>query len=161
LLDFDDLISRAKGLLTDPALAAWVLYRLDGGIDHILVDEAQDTSPDQWELIEALAAELIAGEGANTRPRTLFVVGDKKQSIYSFQGADVAAFDRMRGHFALRLAGGPGLETSALEHSFRSSPAILDVVDQTFTPRNPGAWRRVAPSCVQRPRCRAASMSGR
>jgi ATP-dependent helicase/nuclease subunit A len=133
LLDFDDLISRAKTLLTDPALAAWVLYRLDGGIDHILVDEAQDTSPEQWELIEALAAELIAGEGANTRPRTLFVVGDKKQSIYSFQGADVAAFDRMRGHFASRLAGGPGLETSALEHSFRSSPAILDVVDKTFT----------------------------
>jgi ATP-dependent helicase/nuclease subunit A len=134
LLDFDDLISRAKALLTDPALAAWVLYRLDGGIDHILVDEAQDTSPEQWELIEALAAELIAGEGANTRPRTLFVVGDKKQSIYSFQGADVAAFDRMRGHFASRLAGGPGLETSALEHSFRSSPAILSVVDRTFTP---------------------------
>ncbi len=134
LLDFDDLISRAKALLTDPALAAWVLYRLDGGIDHILVDEAQDTSPEQWQLIEALAAELIAGEGANTRPRTLFVVGDKKQSIYSFQGADVAAFDRMRGHFDSRLAGGPGLASSALEHSFRSSPAILNVVDQTFTP---------------------------
>lgn len=133
LLDFDDLISRAKDLITDPALAAWVLYRLDGGIDHILVDEAQDTSPEQWKLIEALAAELIAGEGANTRPRTLFVVGDKKQSIYSFQGADVAAFDRMRGHFALRLAGGPGLADSALEHSFRSSSAILDVVDRTFT----------------------------
>ncbi len=133
LLDFDDLISRAKGLLTDPELAAWVLYRLDGGIDHILVDEAQDTSPEQWELVEALAAELIAGEGANTRPRTLFVVGDKKQSIYSFQGADVAAFDRMRGHFAARLEGGPGLASSALEHSFRSSPAILKVVDRTFT----------------------------
>ncbi|MDP3193967.1 double-strand break repair helicase AddA [Tabrizicola sp.] len=133
LLDFDDLISRAKGLLKDPALAAWVLYRLDGGLDHILVDEAQDTSPEQWELIEALAAELIAGEGATTRPRTLFVVGDKKQSIYSFQGADVAAFDRMRDHFALRLAGGPGLADSALEHSFRSSSAILDVVDRTFT----------------------------
>lgn len=133
LLDFDDLISRAKDLITDPALAAWVLYRLDGGIDHILVDEAQDTSPEQWKLIEALAAELIAGEGANTRPRTLFVVGDKKQSIYSFQGADVAAFDRMRGHFALRLAGGPGLADSALEHSFRSSSAVLDVVDRTFT----------------------------
>ncbi|MDZ4086181.1 MAG: double-strand break repair helicase AddA [Tabrizicola sp.] len=133
LLDFDDLISRAKGLLKDPALAAWVLYRLDGGLDHILVDEAQDTSPEQWELIEALAEELIAGEGASTRPRSLFVVGDKKQSIYSFQGADVAAFDRMRGHFALRLAGGPGLADSALEHSFRSSSAILDVVDRTFT----------------------------
>jgi ATP-dependent helicase/nuclease subunit A len=133
LLDFDDLILRAKGLLTDPTLAAWVLYRLDGGIDHILVDEAQDTSPDQWDLVEALAAELIAGEGSNSRDRTLFVVGDKKQSIYSFQGADVAAFDRMRDHFATRLAGGPGLADRALQHSFRSSPAILEVVDQTFT----------------------------
>jgi ATP-dependent helicase/nuclease subunit A len=134
LLDFDDLISRAKALLKDPALAAWVLYRLDGGLDHILVDEAQDTSPEQWELIEALAEELIAGEGASTRPRSLFVVGDKKQSIYSFQGADVAAFDRMRDHFADRLAGGPGLADSALLHSFRSSPAVLEVVDRTFTP---------------------------
>jgi ATP-dependent helicase/nuclease subunit A len=134
LLDFDDLITRAKALVTDPALAAWVLYRLDGGIDHILVDEAQDTSPEQWKLIEALAAELIAGEGANSRDRTLFVVGDKKQSIYSFQGADVAAFDRMRDHFDARLAGGAGLEASALEHSFRSSRAVLDVVDATFTP---------------------------
>ena len=133
-LDFDDLIARAMALLTDPSLAAWVLYRLDGGIDHILVDEAQDTSPEQWKLIEALASELIAGEGANSRKRTLFVVGDKKQSIYSFQGADVAAFDRMRDHFGSRLAGGPGLAESALEHSFRSSPAVLDVVDRTFTP---------------------------
>ena len=133
-LDFDDLITRAKALLTDPSLAAWVLYRLDGGIDHILVDEAQDTSPEQWRLIEALSAELIAGEGANTRDRTLFVVGDKKQSIYSFQGADVTAFDQMRGHFGSRLAGGLGLVESALEHSFRSSRAVLEVVDQTFTP---------------------------
>ena len=139
LLDFDDLIARAKGLLTDPALAAWVLYRLDGGLDHILVDEAQDTSPDQWELIEALAAELISGEGASTRPRSLFVVGDKKQSIYSFQGADVAAFDRMRGHFQERLAGGAGLDDNVLEHSFRSSRAILDVVDATFAQTRPEA----------------------
>lgn len=133
LLDFDDLIGRARALLTDAGLAAWVLYRLDGSIDHILVDEAQDTSPEQWELVEALAAELIAGEGAATRQRTLFVVGDKKQSIYSFQGADVAAFDRKRDHFGKRLAGGAGLETRSLEHSFRSSPAVLEVVDATFT----------------------------
>jgi ATP-dependent helicase/nuclease subunit A len=139
LLDFDDLILRAKDLLTNPSLAAWVLYRLDGGIDHILVDEAQDTSPEQWHLIEALAAELIAGEGSNSRKRTLFVVGDKKQSIYSFQGADVAAFDRMRDHFGSRLAGGSGLNDSVLEHSFRSSPAILDVVDATFTPAEQAA----------------------
>jgi len=131
-LDFDDLIGRARALLTDPSLAAWVLYRLDGGIDHILVDEAQDTSPDQWHLIESLAAELTAGIGASPRDRTLFVVGDKKQSIYSFQGADVAAFDRMQVHFSARLAGGNPLVMRSLEHSFRSSPAILDVVDRTF-----------------------------
>jgi ATP-dependent helicase/nuclease subunit A len=133
-LDFDDLIRRARRLLKDPSLAAWVLYRLDGGIDHILVDEAQDTSPDQWDLIESLSAELTAGQGASNRPRTLFVVGDKKQSIYSFQGADVAAFDRKRDHFAAYLAGFNALALQSLEHSFRSSPAVLTVVDQTFTP---------------------------
>ena len=133
LLDFDDLITKARGLLTDPSLAAWVLFRLDGGIDHILVDEAQDTSPDQWQVIESLADELTSGLGAQTRPRTLFVVGDKKQSIYSFQGADVAAFDQKRDLFRTRLAGGDnGLAERALHHSFRSSPAILRLVDQTF-----------------------------
>ncbi len=133
LLDFEDLIDRARSLLTDPARAAWVLYRLDGGIEHILVDEAQDTSPEQWELIESLAAELTAGQGASNRQRTLFVVGDKKQSIYSFQGADVAAFDRKRDFFRSRLADGAGLVEGTLSHSFRSSPAILTVVDATFT----------------------------
>jgi len=133
LLDFEDLIDRARSLLTDPARAAWVLYRLDGGIEHILVDEAQDTSPEQWELIESLADELTAGQGASNRQRTLFVVGDKKQSIYSFQGADVAAFDRKRDFFRTRLADGAGLMERTLSHSFRSSPAILTVVDATFT----------------------------
>ncbi len=132
LLDFDDLISRARALLTDQGLAAWVLFRLDGGIDHILVDEAQDTSPDQWELIENLAAELTSGQGASNRPRTLFVVGDKKQSIYSFQGADVVAFDLKRDLFRDRLAGGEPLRERLLTHSFRSSPAVLTVVDRTF-----------------------------
>ena len=131
-LDFEDLIERARALLTDPGRAAWVLYRLDGGIDHILVDEAQDTSPEQWQLIESLASELISGQGASNRSRTLFVVGDKKQSIYSFQGADVAAFDQKRKLFAERLAGGEPLVDKVLAHSFRSSAAILNVVDATF-----------------------------
>ncbi|HAW45832.1 MAG TPA: double-strand break repair helicase AddA, partial [Roseovarius sp.] len=104
LLDFDDLILRARDLLTDPSVAAWVLYRLDGGIDHILVDEAQDTSPVQWQVIERLAQEFTAGAGARADVRrTLFVVGDRKQSIYSFQGADAREFDRMRQEFGLRL----------------------------------------------------------
>ncbi len=133
-LDFDDLIGRAGALLSDPVVAQWVLFRLDGGIDHILVDEAQDTSPNQWRVIELLAQEFSAGFGARSDiHRTIFVVGDLKQSIYSFQGADPQAFDRMREHFSTGLESSetPLFERS-LEHSFRSSTAILDLVDAVF-----------------------------
>jgi ATP-dependent helicase/nuclease subunit A len=139
-LDFDDLISRARKLLTDTSVAAWVLFRLDGGIDHILVDEAQDTGPDQWRVIESLAAEFTAGQGARDAERTLFVVGDKKQSIYSFQGADVAAFDAKHADFERRFQSvGRTFQTLKLEYSFRSSPAVLRVVDETFGDRFPQA----------------------
>ena len=133
-LDFDDLILKARQLLNDPAVAAWVLYRLDGGIDHILVDEAQDTSPVQWDVIEKLAQEFTSGEGARSDvERTIFVVGDKKQSIYSFQGADPDAFDRMRAEFGNRLRDtGTELQDSSLDFSFRSSAAILGLVDLVF-----------------------------
>lgn len=133
-LDFDDLILRARALLTRSDVAAWVLFRLDGGIDHILVDEAQDTSPVQWQVIDRLAQEFTSGLGARQDvQRTIFVVGDKKQSIYSFQGADPREFDRMQRDFAERLeAAGTPLQTQRLEHSFRSSSAILDTVDATF-----------------------------
>ncbi|MCY1126634.1 double-strand break repair helicase AddA [Frigidibacter sp. RF13] len=132
-LDFDDLIARAAALLSDRSVAAWVLYRLDGGIDHILVDEAQDTSPGQWRVIERLAEEFTAGEGARGEGRRIFVVGDKKQSIYSFQGADLATFDAMAEEFESRHQGAVApFESLSLRHSFRSSRAILDVVDHTF-----------------------------
>ncbi len=133
-LDFDDLIQRARQVLNDPAVAEWVLYRLDGGIDHILVDEAQDTSPDQWDVIEKLAQEFTSGEGARSGiERTIFVVGDKKQSIYSFQGADPQAFDRMQLEFGRKLTeSGSKLWDSTLEYSFRSSSAILSLVDILF-----------------------------
>lgn len=139
-LDFDDLIFLARKLLTDPAVAQWVLFRLDGGIDHILVDEAQDTSPKQWNVIELLAQEFTAGIGARADVnRTIFVVGDLKQSIYSFQGADPGAFDAMRRHFQAQLGGmNLALHQRSLEHSFRSSPAILHLVDRTFE-QIPGA----------------------
>ena len=93
--NFDDLIARTAALLGRSDMAQWVLFRLDGGIDHILVDEAQDTSPRQWQVIEGLTAEFTAADAAAAggRRRTLFVVGDPKQSIYSFQGADMAEFD--------------------------------------------------------------------
>jgi len=159
-LDFDDLIRNARALLTDPQVAQWVLFRLDGGIDHILVDEAQDTSPSQWAVIRSLTQEFAAGSGAHPdRRRTIFVVGDQKQSIYSFQGADPAAFNQMRQHFAAQLAvTGQGLNPLELQHSFRSSVAVLRVVDLVFrgphlsglgdTPPSHVAFREAMPGRV-------------
>ncbi|SFR34216.1 double-strand break repair helicase AddA [Litoreibacter janthinus] len=134
-LDFDDLILKARALLTDPNVAAWVLFRLDGGIDHILVDEAQDTAPRQWDVVRLLAHEFTAGRGARAdTDRTIFVVGDQKQSIYSFQGADPDAFEAMRAHFDESLSAiGQPLQRQDLLHSFRSSKAVLDLVDASFT----------------------------
>ena len=133
LLDFDDMIDRANALVAAPGTAAWVLWRLDGGIDHILVDEAQDTSPAQWRVIDALSGEFFAGRGARDVARTIFVVGDEKQSIYSFQGADPAEFGAKRAHFARVLdALGDALQHCDLLYSFRSATPILDLVDAVF-----------------------------
>ena len=132
-LDFDDLILRTRDLLSNSSVAAWVLYRLDGGISHILVDEAQDTSPAQWDVIRLLVEEFTAGDGAGEATRTLFVVGDKKQSIYSFQGARPDAFDQMQREFSDKFrAAGARFETLPLLYSFRSSTAIMDLVDRVF-----------------------------
>ncbi|MCH8097430.1 MAG: UvrD-helicase domain-containing protein, partial [Proteobacteria bacterium] len=99
LLDYDDLILMTRDLLRQTDKAPWVLFKLDGGLDHILIDEAQDTNPEQWEVIAALAEEFFAGLGAREEMRTVFAVGDAKQSIYSFQRADPAAFEAMRARF--------------------------------------------------------------
>ncbi|MCH8168422.1 MAG: double-strand break repair helicase AddA [Proteobacteria bacterium] len=133
LLDFDDLVSRAGDLLTRSDMAAWALYRLDRGIDHILVDEAQDTAPGQWAVIRAIAHEFHTGAGAREVNRTLFVVGDEKQSIYSFQGAEPQAFGDNRAHFGgwLEEMGGR-LARPDLVTSFRSAPGILAYVDAVF-----------------------------
>ena len=130
-LDFDDLILKTRALLSNPSVASWVLYRLDGGLSHILVDEAQDTSPEQWQVIEYLSQEFSAGEGARENAsRTIFAVGDKKQSIYSFQGADPREFDRMQDRFGNQLGHiGEGLRRMELQFSFRSSKAVLQFVD--------------------------------
>ena len=99
-LDYDDLIVATRRLLESAGSAAWVLYKLDGGIDHVLVDEAQDTNPDQWEVIRRLTEEFFAGEGAVERSRTVFAVGDTKQSIFGFQRADPRKLKEMREWFA-------------------------------------------------------------
>ena len=132
LLDYDDLILGVLRLLESQG-APWVLFKLDQGIDHILIDEAQDTNPDQWRVVAALAEEFFAGAGAREELRTVFAVGDAKQSIFSFQRADPAAFESMRRHFAQRVAAAARTWRSiALEISFRSTPAVLAAVDAVF-----------------------------
>lgn len=133
LLDFDDLIEKAASLLEKPDAAAWVHYKLDQGLDHILVDEAQDTSPRQWDVIRKLADEFYVGRSAVETRRTLFAVGDEKQSIYSFQGASPEKFSEMRRHFADKAekAAQP-FNTVPLTVSFRSTADVLGAVDRVF-----------------------------
>ena len=134
LLDFSDLINRTRKLLERPDVAPWVMYKLDGGIDHILVDEAQDTSPDQWAVIRSLADEFFQGESARELNRTIFAVGDEKQSIYSFQGAAPEEFSTTRSHFHQEAQNGlKAFEDISLNLSFRSTEQILDFVDRCFT----------------------------
>ncbi|MBD8891765.1 double-strand break repair helicase AddA [Roseibium litorale] len=132
-LDFEDLVVRTANLLSRSDAAQWVQYKLDQGLDHILVDEAQDTSPRQWQVVRALAEEFFTGEGARGQVRTIFAVGDEKQSIYSFQGAVPAYFDEMRRAFAKRSEESERLFHSVdLQLSFRSTPDVLGAVDKVF-----------------------------
>lgn len=134
-LDFDDLIGQARGLLTRAGLSQWVLYKLDGELEHVLLDEAQDTSPMQWDLLNALTEDFFAGASAHEEraeaPRTLFVVGDEKQSIYSFQGADERAF--LDGKRAFLEKTRHRAAAPDMNMSFRSSPEVLSFVDTLFS----------------------------
>jgi ATP-dependent helicase/nuclease subunit A len=140
-LDFDDLIVKAASLLRSSGAVEWVLYKLDGGLDHILVDEAQDTSPVQWQVIRGLAAEFFAGRGAREAPRTLFAVGDEKQSIYSFQGAAPKMFAATGAELAQRAErAGLCWRQVPLTLSFRTVEPLLAAVDAVFAnpQRTPG-----------------------
>jgi ATP-dependent helicase/nuclease subunit A len=132
LLDYDDLIDKALALL-DEDRAAWVHYKLDQGIDHVLIDEAQDTSPKQWQIIRLLTGEFFAGAGAREARRTIFAVGDEKQSIFSFQGAAPREFDAMRQRFTtLSRSIDRELQYIPFRHSFRSGANVLGAVDKVF-----------------------------
>ena len=132
LLDYDDLIDKALALL-DNVDAAWVHYKLDLGIDHLLIDEAQDTSDKQWDIVRRLVAEFTTGKGARDLRRTIFAVGDEKQSIFSFQDAAPKQFAAMHRHFKKAHADA-GLEFVFREfkHSFRSGENVLAAVDEVF-----------------------------
>jgi ATP-dependent helicase/nuclease subunit A len=147
LLDYDDLIDKALTLLGEDR-AAWVHYKLDQGIDHVLIDEAQDTSPKQWDIIRLLTGEFFAGAGARAVNRTIFAVGDEKQSIFSFQGAAPREFDAMRRTFARLCAGiDRDLQYVPFRHSFRSGPNVLGAVDKVF--ERPEAFRGLSAENVR------------
>ena len=132
LLDYEDLIARTRELLTRVE-AAWVHYKLDLGIDHLLIDEAQDTSPEQWDIVRHLVSEFTAGLGARgAMRRSIFAVGDDKQSIFSFQGAAPDAFDDMRRFFERAFDDPEAFRPIRFDYSFRSAPAVLEAVDIVF-----------------------------
>ncbi|WMT87264.1 double-strand break repair helicase AddA [Pelagibacterium sp. 26DY04] len=133
LMDFDDLVARTAALLGDRGLGAWVRYKLDAGIDHILVDESQDTNPEQWAVIGALVDDYFSGDGAAQRPKTIFAVGDPKQSIYSFQGAEPRLFvEKGRELQHLAQAADRDWHGETLRTSFRTLSGILYGVDRVF-----------------------------
>ncbi|MBB3218292.1 ATP-dependent helicase/nuclease subunit A [Ochrobactrum sp. RC6B] len=147
LLDFEDLITRTVALLARNGAGQWVQYKLDRGIDHILVDEAQDTSPDQWQVIRMLSEEFFSGLGQRNISRTLFAVGDEKQSIYSFQGAVPEDFAAQGRSVSLRAEDAElKFERVSLNFSFRSAPDVLQAVDEVFA--RPEAHRGLAGATV-------------
>lgn len=137
-LDFTDLIEKTRDLVASRPMAAWVLYKLDGGVDHILVDEAQDTAPEQWEIVRALTEEFFAGSGKpadRALERNMFVVGDEKQSIYSFQGArPELLIQEFEFHRDRATGAGFRFERVDLLTSWRSTPQVLAFVDAAFAP---------------------------
>ena len=151
-LDFDDLIQRAQSLLAASASVEWVLYKLDRGLDHILVDESQDTSPSQWRVVEAIAGEFFSGQGArDDAVRTLFAVGDEKQSIYSFQGAAPEMFSAMGDRFeTLTRSADAQWERIPLTLSFRTVSPVLDAVDRVFADETRTRGVKPAPHTAKR-----------
>lgn len=134
LLDFDDLILYTRKLFSNRETMGWVLSQLDLSLSHILVDEAQDTSPMQWDILRMLAGDFFADGDTAGHTHSMFVVGDTKQSIYGFQGADPNAFATSRAEIASQLEN--SMRTICeipLAQSFRSTAPILESVDRFFS----------------------------
>ncbi len=143
LLDFDDMIHITLDLLSGeignrPNNSAWIMFKLDGGISHILVDEAQDTNPEQWEIIRLISNEFFENtKESEDEERTLFIVGDEKQSIYSFQGADPNIFFNMKEYFCKKVKeSGRKWKDISMNTSFRSTKPVLELVDNSFNKNN-------------------------
>jgi len=127
LLDFTDLEWRSYKLLQDSENALWIQYKLDQQIQHLLIDEFQDTNPTQWQLIFPLLEEMCAAE--SEQHRSVFLVGDEKQSIYSFRRAKPELQQQASDWLKQNL----NAEAFPLNKSWRSSPAIIKIVNAVFS----------------------------
>ncbi|MDR0319782.1 MAG: UvrD-helicase domain-containing protein [Rickettsiales bacterium] len=128
-LHYDDLILYTMRLFSSQDMMGWVMSQLDSKIRHLMVDEAQDTSPDQWEIVRSLLTDFFVAAG---RP-SVFVVGDPKQSIFSFQGASIDSFFAAEEYIGRQVRENR-LELSRIdfEKSYRTAQNILDAVDHVF-----------------------------
>ncbi len=166
VLHYSDLINYTLDLLDNPG-AAWVLFKLDGGLEHILLDEVQDNSAEQWRIADNLSSEFFAGLGKDPvshHSRTIFAVGDYKQSIYSFQGAKPQEFFNFREKISKKVKeAGKLWADPQLRVSFRSSQIILDFVDQVFSPENglTGVWDNLSMDQFRQHRSAKISAPGR
>ncbi|WP_163499207.1 UvrD-helicase domain-containing protein [Helicobacter suis] len=127
-LDFATITLKVQQLLNNPFDMDFFYFRLDSQIRHILIDEFQDTSPLQYQILKPLIEEIKAGKGQKWGDRSVFFVGDSKQSIYRFRGSDSALFEQICQENPSQF----------LEHNYRSTGAVLDFVNETFAPHLEG-----------------------
>ncbi len=133
LLDYNDLIIKTEQMLHNQDFSAWIKMRMDGFFDHILIDESQDTNHRQWNIVKVLTEDFFSGEAAQKQNRTIFIIGDDKQSIYSFQGSEPNISHEIFSYYQQKLAGSSfKLHKIDLSNSFRSLPNILQMVDMVF-----------------------------
>ncbi|MGN0929741.1 MAG: double-strand break repair helicase AddA [Alphaproteobacteria bacterium] len=133
VMDFSDLIETVEHLFKKPNISEWILYKMDGGISHILIDEAQDTSPIQWDIVDTLTEQFFTTARDEKNMKSIFSVGDRKQSIFGFQGADISLFEKYKKHFKERVeSDGFVFKDLPLNRSFRSCKNILNLVDDVL-----------------------------
>jgi ATP-dependent helicase/nuclease subunit A len=146
LIDYEDLILKSLLLLKSSTNKEFILYKLYNNIHHLLIDEAQDISPWQWDIVKLILEDFFASQiqastnnsttkitinCAENNSRSFFIVGDEKQSIYGFQGVNHYLFTEIKSEFSQKMQeSGKILHEIALQTSYRSGSTILTLVDK-------------------------------
>lgn len=155
-LDYSDLITKTNKLLENKEFSQWVKMKMDGNYDHILIDESQDTNTSQWQIIQALSEDFFTQEFSENKTKSIFIVGDEKQSIYSFQGSEPDISNKIFKYFSQKL--GNKLKKIELNNSFRSCSTILQLVDKIFN--NPLNAQAIAKASAYQKHCAIRNNQG-